>query len=93
LAKAKLTLWTFVVSIVVVFELLNFTALAVAGSLEHIKAFVVDQMSLLIHVTNWPIAQLAVVDDGSTDLCAIAEGKRSARERFSFDALDFTFAD
>lgn len=79
--------------IVIVFELLNFAALAVAGSLENIETLVVDQVSILVHVAHWPITQLAVIDDGSTHLRSIAEGKRSTRERFSFDAFDFALAD
>lgn len=70
-------------------ERLNLATFSVASSLEHIKAFVVDEMAILVHVSYRPIAELAVINYRAAGLRTIAEGKRSASERMRFDALNF----
>lgn len=86
---------TLLAVIVVVFmvQRLDFAALSVACTLKDVESLVFDQMAVLVHVAYRPITELAVVDDRSADLGAIAEGKRAAGEGLGFDALNLTLAD
>lgn len=79
--------------VLVIDNWLYFAAFAVAGPFEDVEGGIQDQMTLLVHIANWPVAQLAIVNDSCMSLLAVAEGKGSARELGAFDALHFTFAD
>lgn len=48
--------------IVVMDERLNFTSLAVAGTLKQIKAFVLDHMTTLVHVADLQSESLNIVE-------------------------------
>lgn len=69
--NSRLTFLVFIIG-----DLLNFTAMTVAGSFVYLKGVVLDQVTFFVHVTHRPIRQLTIVDDAAQGLWAISEGAR-----------------
>lgn len=66
--------------------------MSIAGALKDIESGVQYEMSLLVHVPHWPIAQLTVVNDARMTLLSIAEGEGATRELTGPDALHLALA-
>lgn len=72
---------------------LQLAALAIAGSLKDVETGIRNQVAFLIHVPDWPVAELAVVDNLMVAFRgAIAEGEGSAGELGRLYALHFALA-
>lgn len=71
---------------------LDLATMPIAGSLKDVEGCIQDQMTLLVHIPHWPVAQLAVVYDPSMPLLAITEGKGPAGELRRADALHLALA-
>lgn len=65
--RVELTFLVFVIS-----NWLNFTAMAVAGALIHIKCSIVNQVPIFVHITNGPIGQLTIINDAACCLWTIS---------------------
>lgn len=66
--------------------------MSIAGALKDIESGVQYEMSLLVHVPHWPIAQLTIVNDARMTLLSIAEGEGATRELARTDALHLALA-
>lgn len=72
---------------------LNFTAMSVARTLEDVESGVQYEMALLVHIPNWPVTKLTVVNDAGMSLLSITEGKSTASEFRGTNTLHFALSD
>lgn len=63
---------------------LNFTAMPITSPFIYVECTIVYQMTIFVHVTNRPIAQLAVIDDATRRLLTIS----SNLTRIFFNVLE-----
>lgn len=73
--KRFLFCWFLTFLMLFICDRLNFTAMAIAGALVDFECVILNQMTLLIHVTHRPIGQLAIVNYTAQTLGSIAVTK------------------